>query len=217
MRRKPRANAQGIIALPKPALKGRGTIAKALRDRRTIRQISAKALSPNMLSDLLWAACGVNRKKGPFGQAGRTAASASNSQEIDVYVAVKDGVYLYEPLLHLLKPVVTGDLRRLAIGRGQNGLGAQAPVRLIYVADIDRLTNTSGYREPGLRDPDIQRSYYHADTGLIAANVYLFAASRGLAAWFHNCDKQALSVKLGLRSDQRALFAQTVGYPAQQG
>jgi hypothetical protein len=52
--------------------------------------------------------------------------------------------------------------------------------------DIDKLANTSGFQEPGLRDPEVQRSYYHVDTGLIAANVYLFAASIGLAAWFHN-------------------------------
>ena len=67
---------------------------------------------------------------------------------------------------------------------------------------------------PGLRDPDVQRSYYYVDAGMIAANVYLFAASLGLAAWFHNCDKPALAAKLNLRADQRALFAQTVGYPA---
>jgi len=166
-----------------------------------------------VLSDLLWAACGVNRKKGPFGIPGRTAASASNSQEIDVYVALQDGTYLYDPFNHRLVPAVAGDLRSLAIGRGQGSGGAKAPVRLIYVADIDKLANTAGYQEPGLRDPDVQRSYYFVDTGLIAANVYLFAASVGLAAWFHNCDKSGLSAKLNLRDDQRVLFGQTVGYP----
>jgi hypothetical protein len=144
---------------------------------------------------------------------GRTAASASNSQEIDVYVARREGTYLYDPFHHRLLPAADGDLRRLAIGRGQGDAGAEAPVRLIYVVDIDKLANTSGYQEPGLRDPDVQRSYYYVDTGLIAANVYLFAASIGLAAWFHNCDRSGLSAKFGLRSDQRVLFAQTVGYP----
>jgi hypothetical protein len=114
-------------------------------------------------------------------------------------------------------PAVAGDLRHLAIDRGQANAGAEAPVRLIYVADIDRLANTSGFQEPGLRDPDVQRSYYYVDTGLIAANVYLFAASSCLAAWFHNCDKAQLSTKLSWREDQRVLFGQTVGYPMKKG
>jgi nitroreductase len=202
------------IKLPKPALKSGRSLAKALKLRRTVREISEKQLSSQTLSDLLWAACGVNRKHGPFGIPGRTAASASNSQEIDVYVALQSGTYLYEPLRHKLVLTATGDLRRLAIGRGQAGGGAQAPARLIYVADVDRLANTAGFQEPGLRDPEVQRSYYYVDTGLIAANVYLFAASVGLAAWFHNCDKLALSAKLRLSKDQRVLFGQTVGYPA---
>jgi hypothetical protein len=157
----------------------------------------------------------VNREPGPFGMPGRTAGSASNSQEIDVYVVLKEGTYRFDPFVNLLTPVAAGDLRPLAISRGQGG-GEAAPVRLVYVADIDRLANTSGFAEPGLRDPDVQRSYYFVDTGMIAANVYLFAASLGLAAWFHNCDKAALAAKLNLRADQRALFAQTVGYPAKK-
>ena len=201
------------IALPSPALAGRGTLVAALRRRRTIREIGAKPLPLQTLSDLLWAACGVNRKLGPFGMSGRTAGSASNSQEIDVYVVLKEGTYLYDALVNRLSPVVAGDLRPLAISHGQGG-GESAPVRLVYVADVDKLANTSGFAEPGLRDPDIQHSYYFVDTGLIAANVYLFAASLGLAAWFHNCDKPELAAKLNLRADQRPLFAQTVGYPA---
>jgi hypothetical protein len=146
---------------------------------------------------------------------GRTAASASNSQEIDVYVALEEGTFLYDPFHHRLVPVVAGDLRRLAIGRGQGKAGAGTPVRLIYVADIDKLVHTAGYQEPSLRDPDVQRSYYYVDTGLIAANVYRFAASMRLASWFHNCDKSRLSTRLNLRKDQRVLFGQTVGYPSQ--
>ena len=114
---------------------------------------------------------------------------------------------------HRLAPVVTGDLRRLAIGQGQANSGDAAPVRLIYVVDIDRLAHTSGFQEPGLRDPEVQKSYYYVDAGLIAANVYLCAASVGLAAWFHNCDKARLTRKLKLRRGQRVLFGQTVGYP----
>ena len=205
------------LDLPPPALGSRRLVAQALRLRRTIREISDKKLPLQVLSDLLWAACGVNRKKGPFGVPGRTAASASNCQEIDVYVALKEATYLYLPLDHCLLPIIAGDLRPLAIGRGQGHAGAGAPARLIYVVDIAKLEHTGGFEEPGLHDPAVQKSYYYVDTGLIAANVYLFAASTGLASWFHNCDRIGLAARLGLRRDQRVLFGQTVGYPNKKG
>jgi hypothetical protein len=126
----------------------------------------ATPLPMQLLSNLLWAACGVNRRHGPFAVPGRTAASASNSQEIDV-----------------------------------------------YVADVHRLMHTAGFEEPGLHDPEIQKAYYYVDTGLIAGNAYLFAASQGLGAWFHNCDRAGLKQRLGLREEQRVLFAQSFGYP----
>ncbi len=201
------------IALPEPSLEGGASLADAFRLRRTVREFSDRSLSRQILSDCLWAACGINRHDGPFGLAGRTAASASNSQEVDVYVALPSGVFRYEASSHELTPVVAGDLRRLALNARQLDGGAKAPVRLIYVADIARLEHTSGFDEPGLHDPEVQKSYYFVDAGLIAGNVYLFAASRGLAAWFHNCDRPALSSTLGLTPSQRPLFGQTVGYP----
>ena len=200
------------IQLPRPNLKEGKILPIALKNRKTIRLISEMKLSMQMISDLLWAACGVNRKKGPFGIPGRTAASASNSQEIDVYVALQEATYLYDALHHTLLPVVEGDLRPLAIGKGQQSFGDKAPVRLIYVADLNKLAHTAGYQEPGLQNPEIQKSYYFADTGLIAGNVYLFAASKGLAAWFHNCNKLELTTKLKLRPDQIPTFGQTIGY-----
>lgn len=204
---------QGLapIALPRPSFQ-QGTVFKALKKRRTVRTISEKAFSLQTLSNLLWAACGINAKQGPFGIPGRTAASASNSQEIDLYVALPEGIYLYEPPSHTLTPAVEGDLRALAIGPGQGKAGAKAPVRLIYVVDIEKFSK-AGFQEPGLYDRDIQKSYYYVDTGIIAENVYLFAASQGFAAWFHNCDKTTLAKVLKLRPGQRALFGQTVGYP----
>jgi hypothetical protein len=186
-------------------------VGAALAARRTVREIGDKKLSVQLLSDLLWAANGVNRKKGPFGMQGRTAASASNSQEIDIYAALPNATYLYEAATHSLVPVATGDLRPLAIGRGQSPAGSKAPVRLIYVVDIKKY-DSAGFPEPGLYDPEIQKSYYYVDAGLAAGNVYLFAAAHNLAAWFHNCDKAGLTAKLKLRPEQRALFGQTVGY-----
>jgi hypothetical protein len=201
------------IKLLKPKLGKGKSLSKAFENRKTIREVSDKKLSLQVLSNLLWAACGINRNKGPFGLPGRTAASASNSQEIDVYVALKEGTYIYDAFQHKLIPIVAEDLRPLAIGPGQVSIGDNAPVRLIYVADINKLANTSGYQEPGLQDTEVQKSYYFVDTGLIAGNVYLFSASQGMAAWFHNCDKSALSSKLKLRDNQHILFGQTVGYP----
>jgi len=200
------------IDLPGPKLSGGKTVLAALRQRKTVRSISSRKLSPQVLSGLLWAAFGVNRKKGPFGVAGRTAASASNSQEIDLYVALEEGIYLYEAAPHRLTPVAAGDLRPLATGCGQGNAGANAPVRLIYVADIDKF-GKAGYQEPGLKDLEIQKAYYYVDTGMIAGNAALFAASQGMAAWFHNCRKSVLAAKLNLRPGQKVLFAQTVGWP----
>ena len=136
------------IKLLKPKPEHNISVFKALEKRKTIRQISDKKLSPQILSNLLWAANGVNRKKGPFGISGRTAASASNSQEIDIYVALKEGLYLYDAFKHQLNPVVEEDLRRLAISHGQVNFGDKAPLRLIYVVDIYKLSHTSGYQEP---------------------------------------------------------------------
>ena len=201
------------IALPKPETDGGTSVLAALRERRTIRSISDRKLDPQVLSNLLWAAFGVNREGGPFGQVGRTAASASNSQEIDLYVVLAEGVYRYEAVPHRLAPVVAGDLRDKVGRRRRGGSTATAPVRLVFVVDLARYSQAR-LQEPGLKDPEIQKSYYYVATGLIAGNVYLFAASQGMAAWFHNCDKAALAAELKLRPDQRVLFAQTVGYPA---
>jgi nitroreductase len=203
------------IVLPKPR-PGRSTsVFTALQKRQTIRSIKNKRLPLQVLSNLLWAACGINRKIGPFGIPGSTAATASNSQEIDVYVAKSEGLYLYEPHSHRLVPVVEKDLRVLAIGAGQRSWGSKAPVRFIYVADLYKFS-LAGYVEPGLGDPEIQKSYYFVDTGIIAANVYLYAATQGLGCWFHNCNKAVLATQLKLRPGQRVLFGQTIGYPAKQ-
>ena len=90
-------------------------------------------------------------------------------------------------------------------------VGATAPVRLIYVVDIDKF-KSAGFQEPGLYDSEIQKSYYFIDTGLIAQNVYLASASLGLVSWFHNCNKAKLTKLLKLSTNQRALFGHTIGY-----
>jgi len=202
-----------VIQLPSPEEAQIVPVFAAFEKRRTIREISTRSLPLQELANLLWAACGVNRKSGPFGGPGRTAASASNSQEIDVYVALAEGVYLYEARGNRLIRILGEDLRHLAMTPRQGNADAKAPVHLIYVADLHKLIHTQGFQEPGLHDAEVQKSYYFVDTGLIAGNVYLYAAARGLATWFHNCDKAGLAAKLGLRPEQRVLFAQSMGYP----
>lgn len=197
------------ITLVKPQTDGGKSVLAALKERKTNRNISAEKLPPQTLSNLLWAAFGVNRENGPFGGPGRTAASASNSQEIDLYVALPEGVYLYEAIPHRLRPVVAGDFRR----RSGRRSATRAPVNIFYVVDIAKYKKAP-FQEPGLRDSEIQKSYYYVATGLIAQNVYLFAASQGLAAHFHNCDKRNTPTEFKLRPEQRVLFSQTVGYPA---
>lgn len=198
------------ITLLKPETEGGKSVLTALKERRTNRNISQEKLPAQVLSNLLWAAFGVNREEGSFrGRTGRTAASASNSQEIDLYVALPEGVYLYEAVPHRLVPIVSGDFR----ARSNRRAAATAPVNIFYVADIAKYAKAP-FQEPGLKDPEVQKSYYYVATGLIAGNVYLFAAANGLAAWFHNCDKRNTAKEFKLRPDQRVLFAQTVGYPA---
>ncbi len=201
------------IALVSPEMQGGKSVLSALKERKTTRNIKAEKLSPQTLSNLLWAAWGVNRNPGPMGRLGRTAASASNSQEIDLYVVMPEATYFYEAVTHRLYPVASGDLRAKVSAHGRRRAIADAPVTLVYVVDIVKYKQAP-FQEPGLKDPEIQKSYYNVAVGLIAGNVYLFAASQGLAAWFHNCNKTTLAVELKLRPEQRVLFAQTVGFPA---
>jgi nitroreductase len=204
------AKALEPIALPKPESDDGKSVLAALRERRTNRNIRPDQLPPQTLSNLLWAAWGVNREKGNFGKPGRTAASASNSQEIDLYVALPEGVYLYEALPHRLTPVVSGDFR----ARAGRGAAATAPVNIFFVADLTRYDQGPSQPDRRIGDPEVQKGYYYVATGLIASNIYLFAASQGLAAWFHNCNRDAAAKDFKLRPEQRVLYAQTVGYPA---
>lgn len=204
------AKALEPITLPKPESDGGKSVLAALRERRTNRNIRPDKLSPQMISNLLWAAFGVNRERGSFGKPGRTAASASNSQEVDLYVALPEGIYLYEAVPHQLAPVVAGDFR----ARAGRGAAATAPVNIFFVADLTRYDQGPGQPDRRIGDPEVQQGYYYVATGLIASNIYLFAASQGLAAWFHNCNRDAAAKDFKLRPEQRVLYAQTVGYPA---
>lgn len=197
------------IDLLPPEKEGGLSVLAALQARKTERLISTKEIPPQVLSNLLWAAFGVNRDELSLNKPGRTAPSASNSQEIDLYVALNDGLYLYEAVPHRLVQLATGDFKRYA----SKGRVCTAPVNIFYVVDLDKYDQGPEQPDASIGDPEVQKSYYYTDTGCIAQNVYLFAASQGLAAWFHNCEKKYCTEAFKLRPQQLVLFAQSVGYP----
>ena len=171
---------------------------EALKERKTSREFSSQELSVEVLSDLLWAACGINRPD----SGGRTAPTARNMQEIDVYVAKAEGLYLYDPKANMLIPVLSGDIRAET---GSQPFVKDAPVNLIYVADLSKMKGM----------PDETIDFYAAtDTGFISQNVYLFCASAGLATVVRGwVDKPALEKAMKLGPNKKVILAQTVGYP----
>ncbi len=178
----------------------------AIGDRKTNRNIGEEKLSPQMLSNLLWAAWGVNRPASH----GRTAPSAIDVQEINIYVFLAEGVYLFDGLSHGLKPVLAGDHRAKT---GNQASVAKAPVSLVYVADFDKYGAGRGGR--GGVDPATQTAWSNSHAGFIGQNVFLFAASEGLASWFRAMlDAPALAKLLNLRQSEKVLYSQGVGYPA---
>jgi hypothetical protein len=197
------------IILPKPEIEGGKSVLASLLERKTTRYISSKELPMQVISNLLWAGFGVNRDSGSFGKKGRTAPSASNSQEIDLYVAFPTGVYVYEASNHQLLPVAQGDFR----ARSGRENAKSAPLNIFYIADLSRYDLGPNQPDREIGNPEVQKSYFYTDTGFIAQNIYQYAASFGLAAWFHNCDKENTVMEFKLKSTQRVLFAQTVGYP----
>lgn len=193
----PAAQDSKTIQLPEPQKTGGKPLMQALAERKTSREFSTNELSDQVLSNLLWAAFGANRPDGK-----RTAPSAMNQQEIDIYVALAKGFYLYDAQSNSLKLVLEKDLRKMT---GKQPFVEVAPVNLVYVADLSKMTRGS--------EQDKQ-FYAAADTGFIAQNVYLFCASENLATVVRGyVDKEILAKAIGLRPDQKVILAQTVGYP----
>ncbi|MGA3085972.1 MAG: SagB/ThcOx family dehydrogenase [Thermodesulfobacteriota bacterium] len=186
------------IQLLKPQTEGGRPLMQALKDRKTDRAFSPEKLPLQTLSNLLWAAFGINRPD--LGK--RTAPSAMNWQEIDLYVVLPEGAYLYDAKNHLLQPVNKGDFRGLT---GIQPFVKEAPVNLIYVADFSKMTRATN---------ENKEIFSTADTGAIFQNVYLFCASEGLATGVRaGIDKTSLAKALQLRPDQKIVLAQSVGYP----
>jgi SagB-type dehydrogenase family enzyme len=186
------------IDLPAPHMKGGMPLMQALKERKTSREFSDKKLPLQVLSDLLWAAAGINRED----SGKRTAPSARNWQEVQVYVVMEEGTYLYDAKANSLKAIARGDLRKLT---GRQDFVSSAPINLVYVADFSKMKGAS---------PENQVVFSAADTGFISQNVYLFCASEGLATVVRAMmDQKALSEALHLSEDMKIILAQTVGYP----
>ena len=194
------AQDQKMIQLPDPQTEGGRPLMQVLQERESSRQYSSKELSPQILSDLLWAAWGINRPE----SGKRTAPSAMNNQEIDMYVSMAKGLYLYNAQNHTLEPVLDQDIRAFT---GGQPFVKDAPVNLIFVADFSKMGDS----------PEEQKIFYSAaDVGFISQNVYLYCASEGLATVVRGwVDKAALEKRMGLPDHKKVILTQTVGYPGQ--
>ena len=185
------------IALPAPDKAGGMPLMEAISKRYSAREFAARELPLAVLSSLLWAANGINRPDG-----GRTAPSAMNAQEIDLYVALPSGAYLYDAAANALQLVAGSDIRRVT---GYQDFVDEAALDLVFVADHSRMK---------LVPVASRASFASAAAGAIAQNVYLFAAGNGLSAviraWI---DRDAIAAALGLSHDHQVLLSQTVGFP----
>jgi nitroreductase len=185
------------VVLPAPRSQGGKPLIEALRLRRSIREYSERPLPPQVLSDLLWAAFGVNRPSGD-----RTAPYWRHIMVIDLYAAMADGVWLYDPKQHALVPHLSADIRAQT---GLQDFVARAPLNLVYVAHGERMQDIAA---------EERRLYASVDTGFIGQNIYLFCASEGLATVFRGAlDYSKLQQAMQLDAGRFVTFAQTVGYP----
>jgi SagB-type dehydrogenase family enzyme len=187
-----------IIGLPKPQLDKGRPLMQALKDRKSSRVFDSRPLSRQDLSNLLWAAFGINRPE----KDGRTAPSAMDMQEIDVYVSLADGLYLYDAKNNGLKKIHAQDIRELT---GKQPYVKDAPLNVVLVADFSRV------KKSGQADA---KQYAAADAAFISQNIYLYCASEGLATVVRGfIDKPALATAMQLKPQQEIIFAQTVGFP----
>lgn len=186
------------IPLPEPKLDPSKSLAQALKERKTTRDYATGNLSEQTLANLLWAAWGINRPE----SGRRTAPTALNWQEVDVYVATPSAMYLYDPKANTLVPVVSGDIRSQTYTQP---VFKDAPVNLVYISDLAKM---------GEGEEPVKMILTAMDTGFVAQNVYLYCASEGLNTGFRvTLDKEKLGKTLKLRPTQKIMGAQSVGLP----
>ena len=185
------------VKLPLAQTDGGRPLMQVLKDRKSNREFGPGTLSPQTLSNLLWAAFGINRPDGR-----RTAPSGMNWQEVSIYVATPEGVYIYDAKDNLLSPVLVGDFRAAT---GTQSFVKDAAVNLVYVSDLSKIGDAASSEA---------EMYTAADVGFIAQNVYLYCASEGLATVVRaSIDRPALAKTLKLQPQQKIILAQSVGYP----
>ena len=189
--------ADSVQALPPPQMTGGKPVMEALKERKSVRDFKPDALTDQQMADLLWAAFGVNRPENDH----RTAPSAQNNQDVEIYVATAKGVFVYEAKPHQLKQVSEEDVRPLTSGQP---FAKVAPVQLVYVSDYARMPKV---------DAKLRDLYAGVDTGCVVQNVYLYCASAGLATVVHELDRGPLAKAMQLRADQHIVVAQAVGQP----
>ncbi|MDR2907441.1 MAG: nitroreductase family protein [Bacteroidales bacterium] len=190
-------NAQNI-KLPAPKKTGGMPLMEALNNRKSGRAYSDKALTQQQLSNMLWAATGVNREDGRM-----TAPTASNNQQVEIFVANKDGVYQYMPKTNELKTVLKGDNRTLFAKQPNH---QKAPVLMLFVANYDKM---------GKYDDNAKLKYGFTDVGNVSQNVYLFAASEGMASVVMGMfEPEPLVKALKLTPAQKPILTQAIGFPA---
>lgn len=186
------------VALLKPS-EFTATLQYALKNRRSIREFSEKKVSDQQISNLLWAAVGVTREDGR-----RTAPTARNLQEIDVYLYTEAAIYRYQASSHSLKLVKLGDYRGKA---GRNGFYLLAPLALTVVADFEKM---SEYDEEG------KMMYSGTDAGFVCQNIYLYAAANDMATvTCGNIDRAAIAELLGL-TNAKPMLSHPIGYPIEE-
>jgi nitroreductase len=184
------------ISLPNPGSNGGRSFMESIRLRRTTREFSPKPLPPSILGGALWAGFGINRPE----DGRRTAPSAMNSQEVDLYVALPEALYLYQAKEHRLHPVLAGDFR----GRTGQTFATNAPAVVIFVADFTRLSKAR---------PEMRQFYAGIDTGAISQNLYLYCAAHDLATVVYDLNRDPLAKAMELKPDQHIILAQALGYP----
>lgn len=190
--------AEKVIKLPKPNLNRTGTVMKALSERHSTREYATKALSLSDLSDLLWAANGINRS----GEGKRTAPSALNKQDVDVYVILPEGNYLYDAKGHQLNLVSEGDHRGAVAGA--QAFVKTAPVSLVLISDVSRFGDAKNARNQLMGA---------MDAGIVSQNISIFCSNAKLATVPRaSMDAAQLNSVLKLKDSQIPMMNHPVGY-----
>lgn len=185
------------LKLPAPDTEGGKPLMQCMAQRKSARRFSSKALPPQVMANIFYAADGITRPDGR-----KTVPTARNAQNQLIYAATADGSWLYLPKTNTLKKLDSQDIRALC---GKQKFHAKAPLVLIYVAEPEKVGST----------PEQQQNYAANHAGYSSQNIYLYAASEGLATVVcAMVDRDALAKALKLPASQQIMYSQPIGYPA---